>query len=195
MAKIINHYFYPQHINALTASDNEEILKLERTAFRHRAQQRMEKCWSESDTNSEINKDLNDTCVSVTNRQQQMLLRQPDALSESSSKELDSITLPILGSLPNDVSISIKGSGIYNFAQQTKAEVAVKQYVERIVEDRNMATLAARRLRDKVDHLQLENEKLKYEMQVSTHRIRSFWRNKIAEAGTRTGICIQKALH
>jgi len=93
----------------------------------------MEKCWSESDTKSEINIDQNDTCVSVTNRQQQMLLCQPDALSEGSSKELDSIILPILGSLPDDVSISIKGSGIYNCAQQTKAEVAVKQYVEKIV--------------------------------------------------------------
>jgi len=101
-------YFNPQHINALTASDNEEILKLERAAFRHHAQQRMENCWSESDINSEINNDLND---SVTNRQQEMLLHQPNALFEGSSKELDSIILPILGSLPDDVSISIKGCG------------------------------------------------------------------------------------
>ena len=55
--------------------------------------------------------------------------------------------------------------------------------------------LTAWRFRDKVENLELENEKLKYEINASLHRVRNFWHNNVAEGGTRTGRFIQKALH
>ena len=95
------------------------------------------------------------------------------------SEELSSTILPILWPLPNDTIVTIKGSGIQDESQRTKAEVAVKDYVEKAAEDREMAMLTARHYRDKVENLQLENEKLKHEINASLHRVRNLWCNKL----------------
>jgi len=111
------------------------------------------------------------------------------------NEELSSVILPVFGPLSDDTSVTIKGSGIQDTSQRTKAEMAVKHYVEKAVEDREMAMLTARRFRDKVENLELENEKLKYEINASLHCVGNFWCNKVAEGGTCTGKFMQKALY
>lgn len=153
----------------------------------------MQKHWSDSETDLDmttITASNNGISVAVASSNSQTVT--PDT---GMSEELSSILLPMLGPLPNDTIVTIEGSGIQDTSQRTRAEVAVKDYVEKAVEDRDMAMLTARRFRDKVETLELENEKLKYEMNASLHRVRNFWRNKVAEGGTRTGRFIQKALH
>ena len=168
---------------------------MEKAVFRERARQRMQQHWSDSETDSDmttVTANHDSFSVDVASSHPQTVTLQPDT---GVSEELSSVLLPILGPLPNDTSVTIKGSGIQDASQKTKAEVAVKHYVQNAVEDREMAILTARRFREKAERLELENEKLKYEMNASLHRVRSFWRNKVAEGGTRTGKCIQKALH
>jgi len=155
----------------------------------------MQKHWSDSESDSDmttITASNNGLSVAVASSYSQAVTLQPDT---GMNEELSSVILPVLGPLPDDTSVTIKGSGIQDTSQRTKAEVAVKRYVEKAVEDRDMAMLTARRFRDKVENLELENEKLKYEINASLHRVRNFWRNKVAEGGTRTGKFIQKALH
>ena len=58
------------------------------------------------------------------------------------SEGLSSVILPLLGPLPNDTLVTIKGSGIQDASQRTKT-VAVKHYVGKVVEDREKAMLTA----------------------------------------------------
>ena len=57
--------------------------------------------------------------------------------------DLSSVILPIFGPLPNDTLFTIKGSGIQDTSQRTKAKVAVKHYIGKVVEDCEMAMLTA----------------------------------------------------
>ena len=66
--------------------------------------------------------------------------------------------------------------------------------MRKLIEDRDMAMTTAQAYRYKMEALHIENQKLHYEMHDRVQRIRTFWRNKIAEGGTRAGKFVKKAL-
>ena len=116
----------------------------------------------------------------------------PQHVCESKSL-LNSIELPVFGPLPEGVSITI--NGINDPVEKYVNELTVKDYVSKLIEDRDMAITTAQSYREKVEALNIENQKLNCEMHDRVQRIRTFWRNKIVEGGTRAGKFVKKALN
>ena len=116
----------------------------------------------------------------------------PQHACESESL-LNSIVLPVFGPLPEGSSVTI--NGIDNPVEKHVNELAVKECVNKLIEDRDMAITTAKSYRDKMEALHIENQKLICEMHDRVQQIRSFWRNKIAEGGTCAGKCVKKAIN
>lgn len=106
--------------------------------------------------------------------------------------DLKSVVFPMFGPLPSGASVTIKG--IDNPFEKFIGELTVKNYVSKLVEDRDVAMATAQSYRDRMEVLEIENQKLICEMHDRVQRIRTFWWNKVAEGGTRAGKCIKKAL-
>ena len=169
---------------------------MEIAAMKERSRLRMSEYQKELEIESE---DSQNTC-SIANINLQTL-SSCNSLSQTASPEsmlqhesdLNSLLLPMFGPLPEGASVTIKG--IDNPFEKHRGEVAVKKYISKLVEDRDVAMATAQSYRNRMEVLEVENQKLTCEMHSRVQRIRTFWRNKVAEGGTRAGKCVKKALN
>ena len=75
-----------------------------------------------------------------------------------------------------------------------KGLVQVQQYIKEVVDERDAAFHTVRLLRNKVEELHSEKRKLYYEMNNKIDTVRKFWRNRLVEGDTRSGLCVKLAV-
>ena len=61
-------------------------------------------------------------------------------------------------------------------------------------EERNHALLVARQCRDLTDTAQAEKRDVKYDLEKRVEVVRDFWRSKIVEGGSRSGLMLRHSL-
>ena len=171
---------------------------MEIAAMKERSRLRMSGYQKELEIESE---DSQNTC-SIANINLQTL-NSCNSLSQTASPEsmlqhesdLNSLVLPMFGPLPEGASVTIKGIDNLFEKHIGDTEVAVKKYISKLVEDHDVAMATAQSYRNRMEVLEVENQKLTCEMHSRVQRIRTFWRNKVAEGCTRAGKCVKKALN
>jgi len=78
-------------------------------------------------------------------------------------------------------------------SSEVKDKVQVQQYVKE-EQDRDAAFQTIRMLRNKVEELHGDKRKLYYEMNNKIDTVRKFWRNRLVEGDTRSGLCVKLAV-
>ena len=73
-------------------------------------------------------------------------------------------------------------------------KVAVRECIENLVDERDTAIKTVRYLRNQVDNLQSRNRKIYCEMNDKIDTVRNFWRNRLVEGDTRSGMCVKLAI-
>ena len=69
-----------------------------------------------------------------------------------------------------------------------------KELLENARRERNIAIMLAMGYRDIADECQTEKRKLKHELEEKVELIRNFWRNKVVEGSSRSGLILIAAL-
>lgn len=97
--------------------------------------------------------------------------------------------------LPAVIEPSENVTGTVHIKNNNETEqMPVKVYVERLVNERDTAVKTIRSLRNKVEDLQSKNRKLYCEMNDKIDIIRNFWRNRLVEGDSRSGMCVKLAV-
>ena len=110
--------------------------------------------------------------------------------SEMKEKCSPSLLLPAVIVEPSE---NITGTVHIKNNNETE-QIPVKVYVEKLVNERDTAVKTIRSLRNKVEDLQSKNRKLYCEMNDKIDTIRNFWRNRLVEGDTRSGMCVKLAV-
>ena len=103
--------------------------------------------------------------------------------SDTAPLLLDAVLTPI--SEPNICNYSSEGAIL---AQQCNDMVTAARV------ERDQALLLARQYRDAAEVCQNEKREMKYNLEKKIEVIRSFWRNKVVEGGSRSGRILRAAL-
>lgn len=69
-----------------------------------------------------------------------------------------------------------------------------KQLIESARQERDNALMIARQYRNIAEECRTEKRKLKHDLEEKVETVRNFWRNKVVEGGSRSGIMLRTAL-
>lgn len=75
-----------------------------------------------------------------------------------------------------------------------KEKVAVKECIENLVDERDAAIKTVHYLRNQVVDLQSRNRRLYCEINDNIDTVYKFWRNRLVEGDTRSGMCVKLAV-
>ena len=171
-----------------------EVNEMLLNSMKKRSQERMKasKEYVDSDDSSDNSEPKNQVDISqdckkfeVDNAYNNLV---ENSLSEMENNCSPSLLLPAIVQPSEQITVHIKNSS------NVVEKLAVKECLENLVDERDTAIKTVRLLRSKVEDLQSKNRKLYCEMNDKIDTVRNFWRNRLVEGDTRSGMCVKLAV-
>ena len=173
-----------------------EVDEMLMESMKKKSQERMKASeeYVDSDNGSDNNEPINEVDKStrtdckkceVNNAYIKLVKR---SLSEIENNCSSSLLLPAIVQPSEQITVHVQSGN------NEVEKVAVEECIKNLVGERDAAMKTVRYLRNQVEDLQSRNRKIYCEMNDKIDTVRNFWRNRLVEGDTRSGMCVKLAI-